>query len=170
DRGMELLLPNTSRDYLPAAWPQVTALAGGRSGGEYPVLSTQVQSFTAATAVLSPALMSSLSSAEQQHIQAGRQWSAIHLTLAQSALANSSSRFSSIQSLISNISAAGDQKAILDLQARIGGELGMLQNEQTKLQVLESSMQAEQGALRQEAREQVVADHGRFESRFRPRP
>ena len=38
---------------------------------------------------------------------------------------------------------AGDQKGILDLQARISAELGMLQNEQTKLQVL---AQADRGA------------------------
>jgi type IV secretion system protein VirB5 len=170
DRGMALLQPGASRNYLPSAWPQLAGLPGGRSGGEYAGLSAQAQTFVAANSVLSPLRVSSLSSAEQQYLQATRQWGAIRLALAAAALSNSSARFASIQNLISSISAAGDQKAILDLQARISGELGMLQNEQTKLQVLEDSTSAEQGALRQQAREQVVAGHGRFESRFRPQP
>ena len=77
-----------------------------------------------------------LSPADQQQIVAARQAVALREALAQEALANSSARFASIQSLIAAISTAGDQKAILDLQTRISAELGMLQNEQTKLQVL----------------------------------
>ena len=47
-----------------------------------------------------------------------------------------SDRFTSLQQLISAIGGATDQKASLDLNARIAAEQGMLQNEQTKLQVL----------------------------------
>jgi type IV secretion system protein VirB5 len=90
--------------------------------------------------------------------------------LAQEALANASGRFSSIQSLIAAISTASDQKAILDLQARIGAELGMLQNEQNKLQILHQATQAQDAVNRQQEREQIIAGHGRFESRFQPAP
>src|SRR5579872_2518202 len=48
DRGMALLQPNTSRNYLPAAWPQLASLSGGRPGGEFAGLSTQVQTFVSA--------------------------------------------------------------------------------------------------------------------------
>ena len=90
--------------------------------------------------------------------------------LAEEALANTSNRFTSIQSLIAAIGTAGDQKAILDLQARISAELGMLQNEQTKLQILYQSTQAQESSLRQQAWEQVIDGHGRFGARFQPVP
>jgi len=58
----------------------------------------------------------------------------------------------------------------LDLQARINAELGMLQNEQTKVQVLSQAMQAQEAAGRQQQREQVIAAHGHFADRFQPVP
>ena len=90
--------------------------------------------------------------------------------LAHEALANASNRFAAIQSLISAISTAADQKAILDLQARISAELGMLQNEQTKNQVLYQATQAQESAIRQQGLERVVEAHGNFETRFQPLP
>src|SRR5258707_942618 len=101
---------------------------------------------------------------------AARQWSAMQQTLSQEALANASAWFASIQSLIAAISTAGDQKAILDLQARISAELGMLQNEQTKNQVLYQATQAQETVMRQQAREYVIDGQGRFEPRFQPAP
>ena len=75
-----------------------------------------------------------------------------------------------IQSLINAISSAGDQKAILDLQARISGELGMLQNEQTKIQLLFQATQAQDSALRQQASERIIEQQGLFATRFQPVP
>jgi type IV secretion system protein VirB5 len=63
-----------------------------------------------------------------------------------------------------------DQKASLDLQARISAELGMLQNEQTKLQALFQATQAQESALRQQARELAIAGQGSFATRFQPVP
>ena len=101
---------------------------------------------------------------------AARSNAALLQTASQQAYANASARFSSIQSLISAIGSAGDQKAILDLQARISAELGMLQNEQTKLQVLYQATRAQESVTRQQAREYVIEGHGRFETRFQPVP
>lgn len=169
-RGMAGLLGGTNRNYLPANWTQVVnALQGGGTGG-YASLSTAVQSAIAANAVLSPQRLSTLSPADQQLIQASRQWSAMQQALAQEALANSSSRFASIQSLIATISTAADQKAILDLQARISAELGMLQNEQTKNQVLYQATQAQESAIRQQSLERVIEGQGSFQTRFQPAP
>ena len=58
----------------------------------------------------------------------------------------------------------------LDLQARIAAEQVMLQNEQTKLQVLYQATQAQESSMRQQARERVIEEHGRFETRFQPSP
>jgi len=170
DRGMAGLLAGTSRNYLPANWTQLTGALQGRGAGAYAGLSTDVQSAMTANAVLSPQRLVTLSPADQQQIQASRQWSAMQQALAHEALANASSRFASIQSLITAISTATDQKAILELQARISAELGMLQNEQTKNQVLYQATQAQESVMRQQAMERVMEEQGSFASRFQPVP
>jgi type IV secretion system protein VirB5 len=167
-RGMEQLLSATIRNYLPADWQQVTdALQGSKS---FAALSADTHNVMAANAVLSPQRLATLSASGQQLIQGERQWSAMQQALAHQALANTSNHFSSIQSLIAAISTAADQKGILDLQARISAELGMLQNEQTKVQLLNQSALAQESSLSLRAREQVLDGHGRFEARFQPVP
>jgi type IV secretion system protein VirB5 len=170
NRGMAGLLGGTNRNYLPANWTQVTGALQGNGTGGYAGLSTDVQSAMATNAVLSPQRLATLSPAEQQQIQASRQWSAMQQSLAHEALANSSNRFAAIQSLIAAISTATDQKAILDLQARIGAELGMLQNEQTKNQILYQATQAQESVLRQQTLERVIEGQGSFATRFQPVP
>jgi Type IV secretion system proteins len=170
NRGMAGLLGGTNRNYLPANWTQVVNAAQGSGRGGYASLSTDVQSAITANAVLSPQRLATLSPADQQLIQASRQWSAMQQALAHEALANSSSRFAAIQSLIAAISTAADQKAILDLQARISAELGMLQNEQTKNQLLFQATQAQESTIRQQALERVIEGQGSFETRFQPAP
>ena len=169
DRGMQLLLRDTARNYLPTTWTQLLGAAQGGGGG-YTGLAGDVRSAISANAVLSAQQLAQLAPADQQHITAGRQASALQQALAQEALANVSGRFASIQSLVNAISGATDQKGALDLQARISAELGMLQNEQTKLQVLHAATQAQEAVLRQRQEEQVLAGQGRFESRFQPLP
>ena len=165
-RGMEQLLSGTVRNYLPTDWSQLSGALQG--SGSFGALSSDAQGIAAAGAVLSPQRISLLPAAAQQLIQASRQWNAMQQAIAHQALSNASGRFASIQSLISAIPAAADQKGILDLQARISAELGMLQNEQTKIQVLSQSTQSQQASLAQQAREQVIDGHGHFDSRFQP--
>ena len=168
DRGMEQLLGGTVRNYLPSNWTQVTGALQG-SGG-FSALSADVQSIVTANTVLSPQRLATLSPGGQQLIQNSRQWSAMQQALSHQALSNASNRFAAIQTLIAAISSATDQKGILDLQARISAELGMLQNEQTKLQVLNQATQAQESSLRQLGREQVIDGHGPFVARFQPVP
>jgi type IV secretion system protein VirB5 len=66
--------------------------------------------------------------------------------------------------LINAIPTATDQKGILELQARIQAELGMLQNDSTKLNVLYQAAQAQEWARRQSASEQVIAGVGNLRS------
>ena len=168
DRGMEQLLNGIVRNYLPSNWTQVSGVLKGTGG--FSALSTDVQSVMSTNAVLSPQRMATLPAGGQQLIQSERQWSAMQQALSHQALSSASDRFASIQSLISAISSAADQKGILDLQARISAELGMLQNEQLKVQILNQSAQGQQAALRQQAREQVIDGHGSFNGRFQPVP
>lgn len=167
-RGMQLLLAGTVRNYLPTSASQLTAALQG--GGAYPGLAADVRTAVNANAVLSPYQLSGLPLTDQQQIAAGRQSAALRQALAQEALANSSARFAAIQSLIAAISTAQDQKAILDLQARITAELGMLQNEQTKLQVLAQASDAMTAVNAQQQREQAIAGQGQFATRFAPVP
>jgi len=167
-RGMQLLLSGTNRNYLPTSSAQLTGAMQG--SGSYPGLSLDVRNAVSANAVLTPAQLATLSPADQQRITAARQAAALRQALAEESLSNSSSRFAALQSLISTIGSASDQKAILDLQARITAELGMLQNEQTKLQVLAQAGDAINAANAQRNLELSIAEQGRFETRFQPVP
>ena len=168
-RGMQLLLGGLNRNYLPSDWASVTNLSKTLSG-VYGSLSTSVAGLQSAIAVLSPEHLAALSSAGQQQIVGARQRVATKQAVFQNALSSASARFASLQTLITAIGAAPDQKAILDLQARINAELGMVQNEQTKLQALAASFDAQEAAARAQEREQVLESHGSFATRFQPTP
>jgi type IV secretion system protein VirB5 len=129
-----------------------------------------MQSNLQANAVLSTQQLASLSSDERAQIASERQSVALLQALSQDELSNASGRFASIQQLIDAIPSATDQKGILELQARINAEQGMLQNEQTKLQVLYQAALGQEWATRQREREQVIAGHGQFATRFEPSP
>ena len=168
NRGMQLLLSGTVRNYLPTNAAQLTAASQG--SGTYPGLASGVQASMNSNAVMSPSQLAQLPPPAQQQIFADRQAIALRQAVAAQALSNSSARFAAIQSLIAAIPSAQDQKGILDLQARINAELGMLQNEQTKLQVLAQATEAMSAANAQREREQVIAGQGQFATRFQPVP
>jgi len=168
NRGMQLLLSGINRNYLPTSAAQLTAASQG--AGAYAGLASGVQASMSSNAVLSPSQLAALPPTTQRQIIADRQAVALRQTVAAQALSNSSARFSTLQSLIAAIPSARDQKGILDLQARINAELGMLQNEQTKLQVLAESTEAMSAVNAQRKHEQAIADQGQFATRFRPAP
>jgi type IV secretion system protein VirB5 len=148
-RGMQNLLSNINRNYLPPTWAQLpTGLA------------SPIQSQVSTNAVLTAAQVAALSPAEQQQLNAARNNAALLQVATQQAYATTSSRFASVQTLINAIPSATDQKGILDLQARIQAEQGMLQTDSTKLNVLYQAAQAQELARRQSAIEQVVAGVG----------
>jgi type IV secretion system protein VirB5 len=148
-RGMQNLLSGINRNYLPATWSQLPS-----------ALATPLRSQISTNAVLTPAQVAALSPAERQLLSASRTNAALLQVATQNAYATTSSRFAAVQQLINAIPTATDQKGILDLQARIAAEQGMLQNDSTKLNVLYQAAQAQEWANRQAAREQVVASVG----------
>ncbi len=162
-RGMEKLLSGTVRNYLPADWAQLDAAI--RQGiGSYQALAADVQAAIQGNAVLSAQQLALFSPAEREQLDAARRSAAMLQVTARQALSATSNRFASIQQLIDAIPRAQDPKAIMDLQARIAAEQGMLANEQTKLQVLYQAAQAEEWARVQRAREQAIADIGSLRS------
>ncbi|MFL6601461.1 MAG: type IV secretion system protein [Steroidobacteraceae bacterium] len=168
-RGMERLLSGTQRNYLPASWADLQG-AMQAAGGVYGALSGGVAATVAASAVLSPQALSLLPADVREQIQTARRLTALQQNLTRQALVTTSNRFASLQQLIDAIGAAGDQKAVLDLQARVGAESSMLQNEQSKLLTLFQLVQAEEHANEQQLRERAVVGYGQFASRFQPVP
>ncbi len=158
-RGMEQLLSGTPRNYLPPDWATLDAVLR-QASASYRALAEQVESTLAANAVLTPQQVARLSVEERTQLEEARRGAAMLQVTTRQALETTSSRFEALQQLIDAIGSAQDQKAALDLQARISAEQAMLQNEQTKLVLLFHTAQAEEWARRQRAREHAIASIG----------
>lgn len=169
DRGMERLLAGSNRNYLPADWGQLMA-ALNQTSSAYAALSAGVQQALAEDSVLTPQQVATLSPDGQRQLAANRGTAALLQAVSRQALANTSSRFADLQQLIDTIGVANDQKGILDLDARIGAEQAMLENERTKLAVLVASAEAQRWADEEEGRERAIAGQGEFATRFQPTP
>ena len=159
DRGMENLLSGTVRNYLPSDWQTLQA-AVTQTSSSYPALSAAAQSSLNSNAVLTSQQLAGMSPVERAQVVAARQSVAMLQATTSQALTTVSSRFATIQQLITAIGGARDQKAVLDLQARISAEQGMLANDQSKLQVIYQAAQAQQWAQQQRNREQAINDIG----------
>lgn len=161
NRGMEQLLSGTVRNYLPPSWAELDA-AMNQASARYQALSSQFQALVQANAVLSPQALAMLSVRDRRELEAARRSAALTQVTARQALAASGDRFVSLQQLIDAIPRATDQKAILDLQARIAVEQAMLANEQAKVSILTQTEDAEERAQRQRVREQAIEALGSF--------
>lgn len=160
-RGMQNLLSGIPRNYLPTNWSELDSALKGAAGA-YGAIAGELKNAIETNAILTTEQIAGLSPAERAQLEAARASAALLQVTAREALATTSQRFASIQQLIAAIPTATDQKAILDLQARISVEQGMLQNDQTKLDTLYQVVQAQELARRQRAREQAIADIGSF--------
>jgi type IV secretion system protein VirB5 len=154
-RGMERLLAGTVRNYLPPSWPELES-AVNETSTAYGALASQFQALVRANAVLSPQALALLSERDRRELEAARRSAALMQVTTRQALVASSDRFNSLQRLIDAIPSAEDQKAVLDLQARIAAEQGMLMNEQIKLTMLNQAAQAEEQARKQRLREEAL--------------
>ena len=161
DRGMEFLLGGINRNYLPTSLAQINAVLAGR-GGAFAGLGAQINGLIAGNAILTPAQLAVLSPTEQASVSSARQNAALLQALSGQALSTTSARFANLQSLIAAIPSAHDEKGSLDLQARIAAEQAMLANDESKLQALYRTAQAQEWARDQQAREQAIADIGSF--------
>ena len=158
-RGMERLLSGTVRNYLPPDWPALVSSIDGLRGS-YGALSAQLNTALRANTILTADQLAHLSPQMRAELQSSRQSAALMQVTSQQALQASSQRFSSLQQLLNAIPSATDEKGILDLQARIAVEQTMLQNEQTKVQTLNQSLEAEERAREQRTRELSIANIG----------
>lgn len=166
---MERLLSGVRRNYLPTDWTQLSAALDDRNP-TYGALGASARRALAGDTVLTAPQFAALSGPARAQIVAERRNAVLLQVISQQALANASGRFASLRELIGAIGTAGDEKAILDLTARIAAEQAMLENEQTKLRTLFAAAQAEHWADEERARERAIASQGDFATRFRPTP
>lgn len=169
DRGMEQLLAGTNRNYLPGDWGELVA-ALNDSSSAYAVLSGGIQQALAEDTVLTPQQLGTLSPDGQRQLAAERRTAALLQATSRQALANASNRFAALQQLIGAIGTASDEKGILDLNARIGAEQAMLENEQAKLSMLVATAEAQRWTDEEQERERAIAGQGEFATRFQPKP
>jgi type IV secretion system protein VirB5 len=158
-RGMERLLGNVPRNYLPGQWREVIEVLS-QTSVSYGAIAREMQRVIDENSVLSAAQLNSLSRTDREFIEASRRSKAMLQVMTREALSRTSDRFGSMQQLIDAIGRAEDPKAVLDLQARIQAESNMLINESTKLQVLYQLAHAEEEARELRAREAAINAFG----------
>lgn len=90
----------------------------------------------------------------------GNQNTATWLGQSQKSLEQAQERFSELTGLVAEVNNSPDQKDVLDLQARIGAEQVMLQNEMAKLSMLRSQAEANQALHAQRVQQMRVASSG----------
>jgi hypothetical protein len=158
-RGMERLLGEVPRNYLPGQWRELAEVLS-QTSVSYGAIAREMQRVINANSVLTADQLNSLSATDRQILESSRRSKAMLQVMTREALNRTGDRFGSIQQLIDAIGRAEDPKAVLDLQARIQAESTMLINENTKLQVLHQLAQAEEEARELRAREEAMNAFG----------
>jgi type IV secretion system protein VirB5 len=90
----------------------------------------------------------------------GNENTATWLGQSQKSLEQAQERFSDLTGLVAEVNNSPDQKDVLDLQARIGAEQVMLQNEMAKLSMLRSQAEANQAMHSQRVQQMTVESSG----------
>ena len=149
-RGMANLVNNPAlRNYLPTEYQDMLSGTGMPAG-----LSGNISSIRDSARILgiqSTALdMASDTARGMQNMQ---NQNALNRAIGEEGYRQAASRFSSIQVLLDKVNATPDQKDILDLQGRIQAEQVMLQNEQSKLQMMTYLAGVQKDIAQQQARE-----------------
>jgi len=163
-RGMERLLEGTVRNYLPEDWQELERAIQGTAAA-HSALAQEIRRILEQNAILSEGALAAFAPQDRSEIDAARNSAAMLQAISEQSLSNTSARFSALDELIRAIGRADDPKAIAELQARIGAEQGMLQNEANKLFVLQQSAHAQELARRQRERERAIAGVGRLRDR-----
>lgn len=89
------------------------------------------------------------------------------LAMGQQVASVSATRMSGLQELQSAIGAAGDARAVMDLQARLQAEQAMIANDQVRLQGLAMAQAAEDRMQLQRDRERAAKSHAEAQAAFR---
>ena len=149
-RGMASLVNNPAlRNYLP---PEYQDMLSGT--GMPPGLSGNIASIRDSARVFG--IQSSgldMASDTARAMQNMQNQNAMNRGIGEEGYRQAAARFASIQVLLDKVNAAPDQKDILDLQGRIQAEQVMMQNEQSKLQMMTYLASVQKDIAQQQAKE-----------------
>ncbi len=159
NRGLGTLLngapDQAARRYLPGAYSDVSALSGAAVVPGYGSLQSLVTSLKAGITTI-PTGTFTVGSIEQDLLDSKVNTLATQKALGQSSYDSVLARFANIENLIATSATATDPKAIAELQARIGAEQALAQNETAKLQAMAYMQQVEKQQAEQKAQDLVV--------------
>ena len=146
---------NTAKEQLSTATNTLDSMKGVRGMGSVlssaydPSMSVTPSSILTSNG-LSNASTLGVSGATAALYDAANNLSAKYLGQSGKTLEQSQTRFTEIMKLVEKVNNAPEQKDILDLQARIGAESAMLQNEMIKLAALRAQNEANESMFRRQ--------------------
>lgn len=140
-RGMGSLLSGENYAAVPTDWHETLDMMNG--AGKYAGISGLAKKVLGTMNGVDPKVFDDVDSAygKLYGSQAGE--AATYQALQGTAYNNTSARFGRLKTLVAKIDEAPDMKAVGDLNARIGAEQVMLQNEQLKMQALAQLRQSQ---------------------------
>lgn len=143
-RGMGQLLGNQNYERIPTNWQQTLDMTNG--SGQYSNISSLANKILHTMDGINPDVFGDVDKA--YGVLAGDQakGTASYQALQGTEYDDTAKRFGALKQLIIKIDHAPDQKSILDLNARIGAQQVMLQNEALKMQALAQLHQAQRDA------------------------
>jgi type IV secretion system protein VirB5 len=154
NRGMGTLLNNPAlRNYLPDDWRQVYDTL---NRGDVAGLTGTAAQIRKANQIFDCAKVQNAQDKLLCNRSAGL--SAAQKSFGLNAYDQSTKRMDQIESLMKQINQTSDAKSIAELNARLQAENAMIQNEQIKLQMFSELSRAEENLLKQQQREQAMAD------------
>jgi type IV secretion system protein VirB5 len=150
-RGMEKMLRNEAEGLIPTNWQETLAqMNGGKIGN-------LAQSIKQNASRVDSGLLNRLLPAESASASDSFANSAANAqATAGQAYELSGQRFTRLQKLMDEIGNTTDAKGIAELQARIGVEQAILQNETIKMQALAQTASAQQAIQQQQMREMTL--------------
>lgn len=157
NRGLGTLLngatDQAARRYLPEHAAEIERLADGLVAG-YGPLQSSIASLKAAVSTM-PAGTFGPGTDALNVLSAKINSLATQRALGQAAYSSAAQRTRDIESLIATTGVAADPKAMAELQARIGAQQALLQNESAKLQAMAYMQTVEEQQAKQRAQELV---------------
>ncbi|EHY1001215.1 type IV secretion protein [Vibrio parahaemolyticus] len=120
------------------------------------------QSILSSTGLKNASDLTRVTGAGADLLNSGNLETANWLAQSQKSLEQSKARFTELSRLVAKVNAAPEQKDILDLQARIGAEEVMLQNEMAKLTMLRSQAEANQAIHAQKVKQASIQSSGQL--------
>ncbi len=128
------------------------------------VIDVDPQSILSSTGLENASNLTRVSGVGADLLNSGNLDTANWLAQSKKSLEQSKARFTELSGLVSKVNAAPEQKDILDLQARIGAEEVMLQNEMIKLTMLRSQAEANQAIHAQKIKQASIQTSGQLRS------